>query len=88
MRLDRLAVSDGIQSLGGFRLDGDMVGTDAEDYGQSLAHLRDIRGELRFLRDDRDVGVADPPTLEFRQGERLSEQGFAGCARYCGSSSG
>ena len=71
MRFDRLAMPDGIQPLSGFRLDGDMVGADAEDSSQRFPHLRDIRGELRFLRDDRDVGVADPPPLEFRQGKRL-----------------
>ena len=59
-------------------LDGNMVGTDVEDRGQGFPHLGPVRRELRFLRDDRDVGIADAPGLELRQRQRLPEQGFAG----------
>ena len=68
-------------------LDGNMLRTDAENRSKGLPHPGDIWGELRLLRDDRDVGIADAPRLEFRQGKRLFQQGFTGCPKVLASDS-
>ena len=76
------------QLLGRLRLDVDLIDVDAERAGDALAHRRDVRRQLRRLRDHGRVDVADLPARGPHAARRLGEQRERIGARYCASVSG
>ena len=60
LRRDALAAAGETEPLGGGGLDGNQIRwRNAEQFGQSGAHGRGVRGDFRALADQGDIGIGE-----------------------------